>query len=83
MLNRINVFGRLNNLLNKTYATEAGYPVEGLHLWQASAAVSKFILRGGSAESVRRRHGKRNGFLVRAEGGEQGYRRARSRGHVL
>lgn len=31
LLNRINVFGRLNNLLNKAYATEAGYPVEGLH----------------------------------------------------
>jgi hypothetical protein len=31
LLNRINVFGRLNNLLNKVYATEAGYPVEGLH----------------------------------------------------
>ncbi|WP_303913968.1 TonB-dependent receptor [Bacteroides mediterraneensis] len=31
LLNRFNVFARLNNLLNKTYATEAGYPVEGFH----------------------------------------------------
>lgn len=31
LLNRINVFVRLNNLLNKAYVTEAGYPVEGFH----------------------------------------------------
>lgn len=31
LLNRFNVFVRLNNLLNKTYVTEAGYPVEGFH----------------------------------------------------
>lgn len=31
LLNRINVFVRLDNLLNKAYVTEAGYPVEGFH----------------------------------------------------
>lgn len=67
LLNRFNVFARLNNLLNKAYATEAGYPMEGFHLWRVSAAVSKLILRGGSAGPVRR-HGRRNGFPDRMEG---------------
>lgn len=32
LLNRIMVFARLNNLLNKNYVTEAGYPVQGFNV---------------------------------------------------
>ena len=32
LLNRITVFARLNNLLNKNYITETGYPVQGFNV---------------------------------------------------
>lgn len=32
LLNRITVFARLNNLLNKNYITETGYPVQGFNI---------------------------------------------------
>ena len=31
LFKRINVFARLNNLLNKDYLTESGYPEQGLY----------------------------------------------------